>query len=179
MAEVEHPGLCWGAEIFGPALATVLTGSRAETTTGIAATATGYVSAALLRALPAARVLPLVIECGTLDAQTVAKTVRDDNRLHRSGGPLAAPEGERVKTALRRAFIPEDPTWQRTCLDVALSRFDRALGALTADSARAPIAAAPVTATTPSNVLPGGPLALEAMASASASAPSKCSPASA
>ena len=47
-----------------------------EAATGIAATATGYVSAAVRNALPQARVLPLVVECGTLDGATVSDAVQ-------------------------------------------------------------------------------------------------------
>ncbi|WP_137931584.1 DUF2817 domain-containing protein [Mesorhizobium comanense] len=126
VASSEHPGMAWGKSVFGPALATVLTGSNATTGTGIAATATGYVSEAVVRALPNARVLPLVVECGTLDGASVMDAVQADNWLHLFGR-IDSAIGKRIKAALRVAFIPEDPDWQRTCLSTSLRYFDRAL----------------------------------------------------
>ena len=66
-------------------LATVLTGPGAKTGTGITATATGYVSDAVRMAMPNARVLPLVVECGTLDGPAVMEAVQADNWLHLFG----------------------------------------------------------------------------------------------
>ncbi|WP_281409099.1 DUF2817 domain-containing protein [Mesorhizobium sp. B2-4-14] len=131
VASSEHPGLAWGKSIFGPALATVLTGPGAKTGTGIAATATGYVSDAVRKAMPRARVLPLVIECGTLDGPTVMEAVQADNWLHLFG-KLDSPLGRRIRDTLRSAFIPADADWQRTCLSSSLRYFDRALADLQA-----------------------------------------------
>ncbi|TPK92327.1 DUF2817 domain-containing protein [Mesorhizobium sp. B2-4-17] len=131
VASSEHPGLAWGKSIFGPALATVLTGPGAKTGTGIAATATGYVSDAVRKAMPKARVLPLVIECGTLDGPTVMEAVQADNWLHLFG-KLDSPLGRRIRDTLRSAFIPADADWQRTCLSSSLRYFDRALADLEA-----------------------------------------------
>ncbi len=147
VAEGEHAGLDWGRHIFGPALSVVLTGTDATTDTGIAATATGYVSAAVRKALPKARVLPLVVECGTLNGETVIEAVQADNWLHLYG-KVDTPLGERIKKALRAAFIPEDEDWRNTCLATALRHFDRAFADLKAvggAGAEKPIpAAAPV-----------------------------------
>ncbi|WP_318011303.1 DUF2817 domain-containing protein [Mesorhizobium sp. ES1-4] len=131
VASSEHAGLAWGKSIFGPALATVLTGPGAKTGTGIAATATGYVSDAVRKAMPKARVLPLVIECGTLDGPTVMEAVQADNWLHLFG-KLDSPLGKRIRETLRSAFIPDDADWQRTCLSSSLRYFDRALADLQA-----------------------------------------------
>jgi octopine/nopaline transport system ATP-binding protein len=131
VAESEHAGLDWGRRIFGPALSVVVTGANATTDTGIAATATGYVSAAVRKALPNARVLPLVVECGTLDGAAVSDAVQADNWLHLYG-KVDTPLGGRIKQALRAAFIPEDADWQRTCLETALRHFDRAFADLKA-----------------------------------------------
>ncbi|WP_319022903.1 DUF2817 domain-containing protein [Mesorhizobium sp. B4-1-4] len=131
VASSEHPGLAWGKSIFGPALATVLTGPGAKTGTGIAATATGYVSDAVRKAMPKARVLPLVVECGTLDGPTVMEAVQADNWLHLFG-KLDSPLGKRIRDTLRSAFIPADADWQRTCLSSSLRYFDRALADLEA-----------------------------------------------
>jgi octopine/nopaline transport system ATP-binding protein len=129
VAESEHAGLDWGRSIFGPALSIVVTGATATTDTGIAATATGYVSAAVRTALPKARVLPLVVECGTLDGATVSDAVQADNWLHLFG-KVDTPLGDRIKETLRAAFVPEDADWQRTCLAASLRHFDRAFADL-------------------------------------------------
>ncbi|WP_281406685.1 DUF2817 domain-containing protein [Mesorhizobium sp. B2-3-5] len=131
VASSEHPGLAWGKSIFGPALATVLTGPGAKTGTGIAATATGYVSDAVRKAMPNARVLPLVVECGTLDGPAVMEAVQADNWLHLFG-KLDSPLGKRIRETLRSAFIPDDADWQRVCLSSSLRYFDRALADLQA-----------------------------------------------
>ncbi|MDH6234953.1 octopine/nopaline transport system ATP-binding protein [Mesorhizobium soli] len=131
VGESEHPGLAWGQSIFGPALSVVLTGTDATTDTGIAATATGYVSAAVRKAMPNAHVLPLVIECGTLDGTAVMDAVQADNWLHLYGKVDSA-LGQRIKATLRAAFIPEDPDWQWNCLATSLRYFDRALSDLKA-----------------------------------------------
>ncbi len=131
VAENEHAGLDWGRQIFGPALSVVVTGTNATTGTGIAATATGYVSAAVRHALPQARVLPLVVECGTLDGATVSDAVQADNWLHLFG-KVDTPLGAKIKQTLRAAFIPEDADWQGTCLATALRHFDRAFADLKA-----------------------------------------------
>ena len=131
VGESEHAGLAWGRSIFGPALSIVVTGGNATTDTGIAATATGYVSAAVRSALPKARVLPLVVECGTLDGATVSDAVQADNWLHLYG-KVDTPLGGRIKETLRTAFIPDDADWQRTCLAASLRHFDRAFADLKA-----------------------------------------------
>ncbi|RKE77378.1 polar amino acid transport system ATP-binding protein [Rhizobium sp. AG855] len=125
VAESEHSGLDWGREMFGPALSVVMTGRHAATGSGIAATATGYVSAAIRQAMPAARVLPLVIECGTLEGETVSNAVKADNWLHLYGN-LDTPLGESIKNQIRTAFIPDDADWRKTCLSTSLRHFDRA-----------------------------------------------------
>ncbi|GAA4160599.1 DUF2817 domain-containing protein [Shinella granuli] len=148
VAESEHAGLDWGRRIFGPALSVVVTGANATTDTGIAATATGYVSAAVRKALPNARVLPLVVECGTLDGAAVSDAVQADNWLHLYG-KVDTPLGGRIKQALRAAFIPEDADWQRTCLETALRHFDRAfadLKAIGGAGVEKPVPAAPAVA---------------------------------
>jgi polar amino acid transport system ATP-binding protein len=129
VAEQDHDGLKWGKSTYGPALSIVMTGTDATTETGIAATATGYVSAAICKALPDSRVLPLVIECGTLDGPMVMDAVRADNWLHLFGN-VESPLGQKIKKALRLAFIPDDTEWQRNCLATSLRYFDRALSEL-------------------------------------------------
>ncbi|RFB83471.1 ABC transporter [Rhizobium leguminosarum bv. trifolii] len=126
VTEVDHPGLDWGRDLFGPALSIVRTGAGAKTDTGIAATATGYVSGAVRQALAHARVLPLVVECGTLDSRSVMDAVVADNWLHLFG-KIDSTTGRKVKDALKRAFIPHDPEWQRSCLSTSLRYFERGL----------------------------------------------------
>jgi octopine/nopaline transport system ATP-binding protein len=125
----EHAGLDWGLHVFGPAMVPVLTGTAATTSTGIAATATGYVSDAVRRAMPQARVLPLVIECGTLDGPAMIDAVVADNILHLTGD-LSSDAAAHGRTRLLRAFVPADPDWQQTCLTTSLRYFDRAFAAL-------------------------------------------------
>ena len=129
VAEEDHAGLEWGRKTYGHALAVVITGKGATTDTGIAATATGYVSAAVCKSLPESRVLPLVIECGTLEGPVVMDAVQADNWLHLFGN-IESPLGQKIKKALRTAFIPDDPEWQQNCLGTSLRYFDRALTAL-------------------------------------------------
>lgn len=124
------------------------TGAAATTDTGIAATATGYVSAFALRAMAQARVLPLVMECGTLSGGEIQRRVIEDNRLHLYGKPQSA-QGQRIKTDLLHGFIPQDPSWQQICLATSLRHFDTALAALKEVEAHpgtgaVPLPAAPV-----------------------------------
>lgn len=144
----DHPGLAWGRDIFGPAMTTVMTGAAAKTDTGIAATATGYVSAFVRRAMPQARVLPLVIECGTLNSMEIQCRVIDDNRLHLYG-KLQAERSQRVKSALLHGFIPQDRNWQQICLATSLHHFDTGLAALRLAQVQASRSAAPAPAPTP------------------------------
>lgn len=132
-----HAGLDWGKALFGPAMSVVLTGAGMTTDTGIAATATGYVSDAVRKAMPQARVLPLVIECGTLPGEQVNDAVRADNWLHLHGD-VASAQGQQIKDRLRHAFVPADPEWQTQVLAVSLSYFDRALADLEAKGGSAP-----------------------------------------
>ena len=131
VASQVNPGLDWGRSIFGVALTQVLTGPDATTTTGIAAGATGYVSDALRHSLPDARVLPLVIECGTLDYASMQTVMQDDNWLYLYGR-LDSPQAKRIKAKLCEAFIPQDHDWQAVCLATSLRHFDRAMVALAA-----------------------------------------------
>jgi len=130
VSEVEHAGLDWGRSIFGPALSVVLTGSHAVTDTGIAATATGYVSSAVRQALTPDHVLPLVIECGTLPPAVMFEALRADHWLHLHGD-LASEDAAGIKANLRHSFIPDDDNWRQAVLDRSLFYFRQALAALT------------------------------------------------
>ncbi len=140
VASQAHAGLEWGRSVFGPAMVPVMTGAGSRTATGIAATATGYVSDAVRRAMPQARVLPLVIECGTLDWSATMDAMVADNLLHLTGD-LTSPPALDSKARLLRAFIPEDLDWQQTCLTASLRHVDRAFAALRGKEA-APVPAA-------------------------------------
>ncbi|MEN3145594.1 DUF2817 domain-containing protein [Ochrobactrum sp. WV_118_8] len=140
IAESEHGGLDWGRTIYGPAMSVVLTGTNATTDTGIAATATGYVSAAVRKMLPRAKLLPLVVECGTLAPGVMAEAVSADNWLHLHGDP-ASPLGLDIKQRLRTGFIPEDRAWEEACIPASLRYFDRALQSLHDLAAQNPLPA--------------------------------------
>ncbi len=129
VSPVDHPGLAWGTEIFGPAMVKVITGASATTNTGIAATATGYVSAFARAAMAQARVLPLVMECGTLSSAEMQRRVVDDNWLHLYG-KLESERGQLIKTDLVHGFIPQDDSWQQICLATSLRHFNSALAVL-------------------------------------------------
>jgi hypothetical protein len=62
-----------------------------------------------------ARVLPLVMECGTLSSAEMQRRVVDDNWLHLYG-KLESERGQRIKTDLVHGFIPQDDSWQQICL---------------------------------------------------------------
>ncbi|HVK90147.1 MAG TPA: DUF2817 domain-containing protein [Mycoplana sp.] len=163
VAESDHAGLAWGKGIFGPALSVVLTSENGTTDTGIAATATGYVSDAVRKAMPKARVLPLVVECGTLEGSAVSDAVQADNWLHLFG-KVDSPLGQKIKATLRFAFIPEDSDWQRNCLGASLGYFDRAFADLKAvggaGEEKPVVAAVAASAAVPHSV-PSGPKAGE------------------
>ena len=144
VAENDHAGLDWGKALFGPAMSTVLTGADRTTDTGIAATATGYVSAAVIKGMPQARVLPLVVECGTLPGAEVNAAVVADNWLHLHGD-LNSALGQEIKETLRLAFIPADRGWQQQCLSATLGYFDRVLGDMVKDGAKQDKPSASVT----------------------------------
>lgn len=129
VSPVDHAGLGWGAEIFGPAMVPVITGRVATTNTGIAATATGYVSDFIRRSMPQARVLPLVMECGTLSSAEMQRRIVDDNWLHLFG-KVDSERGRRIKADLLHGFIPQDDSWQNICLATSLRHFSTALNAL-------------------------------------------------
>jgi polar amino acid transport system ATP-binding protein len=146
VCEEEHQGLDWGRSIFGPALSIVVTGSEATTGTGIAANATGYVSAAVRASLGRPHILPLVIECGTFEPAATFEALRADHWLHLHGDPLSA-RGGKIKANLRQAFIPDDEIWRETVLSRSLAYFKRATVSL---SAAEPVHAAPAAEARPS-----------------------------
>ncbi len=133
----DHEGIQWGRDLFGPALNVVVTGKDAVTDSGIAATATGYVSAAIRNMLPKTHLLPLVIECGTLEGHIVNDAVRADNWLHLYGD-LQTPLAQKIKADLRKAFIPEDKNWETACIPASVAHFNRVLDAMLKASDKKP-----------------------------------------
>ena len=157
VSSVDHPGLAWGAEIFGPAMMPVITGASASTNTGIAATATGYVSDFVRMAMGQARVLPVVMECGTLASAEMQRRILDDNWLHLYGKPESE-RGQRIRADLVHGFIPQDASWQQICLATSLRHFDTALDALKKIEAKPGAASARAV---PVAVVPKGTPAVE------------------
>lgn len=113
IAEHAYPALADAQAIYGPWLYTLITGADQRSETGIAATATGYTSQALLEALPDLRLMPLVIECGTYPGPQVHRVLRDDHWLHLHGDPLDR-AGAAIKHELLEMFYPGDPDWRAT-----------------------------------------------------------------
>ncbi|WP_297835558.1 DUF2817 domain-containing protein [Pseudomonas sp.] len=111
VAERAYPALTDAQAAYGPWLYTVLTGAQNLSETGIAATATGYTSQAVIDALPNAHVMPFVIECGTYPGEDVHRHLRDDQWLHLHGNPLDS-VGRDIKLGLLEQFYPADKDWQ-------------------------------------------------------------------
>ena len=111
ITEAPYPALGQAQQIYGPWLYTLHTGADALSETGVAATATGYTSQALLNALPGVQLMPFVIECGTYPGADVHRHLRDDHWLHLHGDPLDA-TGRVIKLNLLEQFYPADPDWR-------------------------------------------------------------------
>ena len=71
------------------------------------------------------RVDVLTCEFGTLPAIQILRRLITDNRIHHHGGDLAE-----AKAAMRAAFYPDDPLWQRQVEAVAADLIDRCLARL-------------------------------------------------
>ncbi|MBV4456679.1 M14 family metallopeptidase [Pseudomonas sp. COR58] len=106
-----YPALAQAQSVYGPWLYTLHTGADTLSETGVAATATGYTSQALLDALPGVRMMPFVIECGTYPGAQVHRHLRDDHWLHLHGDPLSA-QGREIKLNLLEQFYPANPDWR-------------------------------------------------------------------
>lgn len=111
VAEQHYPAHEWGKRIYGEALTLVFTAVGRDSSTGIAASATGYLSQFLLSALPDTHILPLVVECGTYPAEEMHRLLREDHWLHLTGDPASA-EGQEIKRDLVEAFWPADEDWR-------------------------------------------------------------------
>ncbi|MCF4996985.1 DUF2817 domain-containing protein [Pseudomonas syringae] len=111
ITQAPYPTLAQAQAIYGPWLYTLHTGADSVSETGVAATATGYTSQALLNALPGVALMPFVIECGTYPGADVHRHLRDDHWLHLHGDPLDA-SGRAIKLGLLEQFYPADPDWR-------------------------------------------------------------------
>ncbi|SOE93117.1 Protein of unknown function [Burkholderia sp. D7] len=129
VAQESYPALVKSQSVFGPWLYTIITGPAATTDSGIAATATGYTSQALLDSLPGADLMQLVIECGTYDGTRGHSTLRDDHWLHLYGDPEDE-TGRRIKAALAEHFYPADRDWRELVQLRTRQIFERGLLAL-------------------------------------------------
>ena len=115
--------------IFGPWLHTIITGAGATSDTGVAASATGYTSQALLEQLSDVQLMQLVIECGTYDGRQGHSILRDDHWLHLYGDPFDA-TGRKIKEALLEHFFPADSDWRELTALRAHQVLNRSLEAL-------------------------------------------------
>lgn len=130
ITEAEYPALATAQGLYGPWLDTLHTGAGLQSQAGVAATATGYTSQALLNALPAASLMPFVIECGTYPGQDVHLHLRNDHWLHMHGDPNDA-TGRAIKRGLLEQFYPNDPDWLETVWHRTRQIWQRALTAPT------------------------------------------------
>ncbi|MEB0047602.1 MULTISPECIES: DUF2817 domain-containing protein [unclassified Pseudomonas] len=129
ITEAAYPALPDAQLIYGPWLYTLHTGANTTSETGVAATATGYTSQALLNALPQVRLMPFVIECGTYPGAVVHRHLRDDHWLHLHGDPFDA-VGREIKLNLLEQFYPADPDWRAMVELRTRQIWERALSAL-------------------------------------------------
>ncbi|HCS44907.1 MAG TPA: DUF2817 domain-containing protein, partial [Pseudomonas sp.] len=128
ITESPYPALQEAQAIYGPWLYTLLTGADTLSDTGVAATATGYTSQALINALPQVRLMPFVIECGTYPGAEVHRHLRDDQWLHLHGDPHDA-VGRGIKLNLLEQFYPADNDWQAMVWLRTWQIWERALSA--------------------------------------------------
>ncbi|GAB7528287.1 hypothetical protein PS3A_06950 [Pseudomonas sp. 3A(2025)] len=132
ISESAYPALQQAQAIYGPWLYTLITGAGNQSDTGVAATATGYTSQALLDALPHVELMPFVIECGTYPGEQVHTILRNDQWLHLHGD-FADPVARRIKLQLLEQFYPTDSDWQAVVWHRTRNIWARALTALARD----------------------------------------------
>ena len=129
ITEAAYPALPDAQAIYGPWLYTLLTGADTLSETGVAATATGYTSQALIDALPKVKLMPFVIECGTYPGPEVHRHLRDDHWLHLHGDP-SDKTGREIKLNLLEQFYPADSDWQAMVWLRTWQIWEKALAAL-------------------------------------------------
>ncbi|MGE8064604.1 DUF2817 domain-containing protein [Pseudomonas sp. NPDC089569] len=129
IAQSAYPALRDAQTIYGPWLYTLITGPGNQSDTGVAATATGYTSQAIIKALPQVHLMPFVIECGTYPGEQIHTVLRDDQWLHLHGD-FTDPIAEQIKLTLLEQFYPADPDWQAITWQRTRQIWERALAAL-------------------------------------------------
>ena len=129
IAQSSYPALHDAQAVYGPWLYTLLTGAESKSDTGVAATATGYTSQAMLDALPQVHLMPFVIECGTYPGEQVHTVLRDDQWLHLHGD-LTDQVARKIKLELLEQFYPADSDWQEVVWLRTRHIWERALAAL-------------------------------------------------
>ncbi|MDE1184821.1 DUF2817 domain-containing protein [Paraburkholderia sp.] len=130
IAERKVPAHDTAQALYGPWLYTILTAANASSDSGVAATATGYASQALIDELADVELMPLVIECGTYDGTRGHALLRDDHWLHLHGDPFDA-TGRRIKATLLEHYYPADSDWRDLIALRTRQIWQRALDALT------------------------------------------------
>lgn len=129
IARAAHPGLADARILYGPWLYMLLTGAGSHSDTGVAATATGYTSQALIDALGHVHLMPFVIECGTYPGEQIHTHLRNDHWLHLHGDPGDS-VGRRIKQDLLEQFYPADQDWRDLVWLRTRQVWERALAAL-------------------------------------------------
>lgn len=129
IAQSAYPGLGAAQALYGPWLFTLLTGADRQSATGVAATATGYTSQAIIGALPHVHLLPFVIECGTYPGEQIHTVLRNDQWLHLHGD-FTDPIARQIKLELLEQFYPADSDWQELVWLRTRQIWERALTAL-------------------------------------------------
>lgn len=129
IAQSAYPALNTAQALYGPWLYTLLTGANSQSSTGVAATATGYTSQALLDALPQMHLMPFVIECGTYPGEQIHTVLRNDQWLHLYGD-LTDPLARQIKLELLEQFYPADSDWRELVWLRTRQIWERALAAL-------------------------------------------------
>lgn len=130
IAERKVPAHDTAQSLYGAWLYRILTAADASSDSGVAATATGYASQALIDQLTDVDLIPLVIECGTYDGVRGHTLLRDDHWLHLHGDPFDA-TGRRIKAALLEHYYPADADWRDLIALRTRQIWQRALDALT------------------------------------------------
>ena len=104
--------------IWGPdKVRTTFSGDSDQDDTGTdgrssSAETSGPMKLVLPNLLPEAEVTAVTVDFGTSSAIKVFLAMRDENWLYYHGNPSTS-RGKKLKTALRRAFYPEDDGWKQ------------------------------------------------------------------
>ncbi|EJM15200.1 Protein of unknown function (DUF2817) [Pseudomonas sp. GM21] len=129
IAKSAYPQLNDAQALYGPWLYTLITGAGSKSGTGVAATATGYTSQAIIDALPNVYLMPFVIECGTYPGEQIHTFLRNDQWLHLHGD-LTDEVARKIKLELLEQFYPADADWQELVWLRTRQIWERALTAL-------------------------------------------------